>query len=90
MVPSGGRRAGACGDGPWRRPGLPLPITPVIVVGEPAAVESERDPGWQVHTGDRLGGEVLGGEDDQVRRAAAGVVHIGEDIAVVFGRAGHR
>jgi len=60
----------------------------MILVGEPAAVEAERDPGGQVNTGDRLGGEVLGGEDDQVRRAAVGVVDEGHDIAVVFGRAG--
>ena len=89
MVPSGGRRAVACGVS--LAPALSAAADhALIVVGEPAAVESERDPGWQVHTGDRLGGEVLGGEDDQVRRAAAGVVHEGEDIAVVFGRAGHR
>ena len=60
----------------------------MMLVGEPAAVESERDPGWQVHTRGGLCGEVLGGEDDQVRRAAVGVVHVGEDIAVVFGRGG--
>jgi hypothetical protein len=60
----------------------------MILVGEPAAVESERDPGWPVHTRDGLRGEIPGGEDDQVRRAEVGVVHVGEDIAVVFGRAG--
>ena len=60
----------------------------MIVVGEPAAVESERDPGGQVHTGDRLGGEVLGGEDDQVGGTAVGVVDEGHDVAVVFGGVG--
>jgi hypothetical protein len=56
----------------------------MTLVGEPAAVESERDPGWQVNAGDRRGGEVPGGEDDQGRRAAVGVVQVGEDMAVVF------
>src|ERR1019366_5984356 len=85
MVPGGGRRAVTCGGGPWHRPSLPLPTPPMIRVGEPAAVESERDPGWQVHTGDRLGGEVLGGEDDQVGGTAVGGVDEGHDVAVVFG-----
>jgi hypothetical protein len=58
-------------------------MTPMIVVGESAAVESARDPGWQVNAGGRLGGEVLGGEDGQVRRAAVGVVHGGEDSIMV-------
>ena len=36
------------------------------LVGDPAAVEAERDPGGQVDAGDGFGGEVLGGEEDQV------------------------
>ena len=35
-----------------------------LVVGDPAAVEAERDPGGQVYARDWLGGEILGGEDD--------------------------
>jgi hypothetical protein len=50
----------------------------VILAGESAAVEPERDPGWQAHTRDGPGGEVLGGKDDQVRRAAVRVVHVGK------------
>ena len=37
-----------------------------LLVGDPAAVEAERDPGGQVDAGDGFGGEVLGGEEDQV------------------------
>lgn len=53
-------------------------------------MESERYPGGQVHRGDRvaeelLGGEeVLGGEDHHVRSAKVGVVHKRQDVAVVF------
>jgi hypothetical protein len=60
----------------------------MIVVGEPAAAEAGRGSGREVNTGHRLGDEALGGEDDQVRRAAVGVVHVDTDMAVVFGRAG--
>jgi hypothetical protein len=55
-----------------------------LVVRDPAAVQAERDPGWQVDAGDGVGGEVLGGEDDQVGCAAVGVVDEGHDIAVVL------
>src|SRR5271166_6835929 len=51
-------------------------------------METERDPGGQVHARDGLGGEVLGGEDNQVGGAAAGVVDEGHDVAVVFGGTG--
>jgi hypothetical protein len=51
-------------------------------------VESERNPGWQVNAGDRFAAEVLRGQDDQIGRAAVGVVHEGEYVAVVFGRTG--
>ena len=51
-------------------------------------MEPERDPGGQVDPGDGFGGEVLGGEDDQVGGAAAGVVDVGHDVAVVLGGAG--
>ena len=37
-----------------------------LLVGDPAAVEAERDPGGQVDAGDGFGGEILGGEEDQV------------------------
>ena len=37
-----------------------------LAVGDPAAVETEGDAGGQVHPRDRLAGEVLRGEDDQV------------------------
>ena len=48
-------------------------------------MEAQRDPGRQVNTRDRLGGEVLGGEDDQVGCAAVGIVDEGHEVAVVFG-----
>ncbi len=50
-------------------------------------MEPQRDPGWQVDAGDWLCREVLRGEDDQVGGVALGVVHVGEDVAVVFGSA---
>jgi hypothetical protein len=62
----------------------------VILVGEPAAVESERDPGRQANTGDRLGGESWAASMTRSDAPRPGVVHEGEDIAVVFGRAAHR
>ena len=34
---------------------------PALLVGDPVAVESERDAGGQVNSGDRLGAEVLSG-----------------------------
>ncbi len=37
-----------------------------LLAGDPAAVQAGRDPGWQVDSGDRFAGEVLGGKDDQV------------------------
>jgi len=37
-----------------------------LLVGDPAAVEAEGDPGGQVDAGDGFGGEVLGGEEHQV------------------------
>ena len=51
-------------------------------------MEPEGDPGGQVDTGDRFGGEVLGGEEDQVRGAAAGVVDIRHDVALVLASTG--
>ena len=48
-------------------------------------MEAQRDAGRQVNTRDRLGGEVLGGEDDQVGCAAVGIVDEGHEVAVVFG-----
>ena len=36
-------------------------------------MEAEGDAGGQVDAGDRLAGEVLGGEDDQVGGAAVGL-----------------
>ena len=47
-------------------------------------MEPQRDPHGQVHSRDRLGREVLGGEDDQVGRAAIGVVDEGHHVAVVL------
>ena len=37
-------------------------------------MEAERDPDGQVDAGDGFGGEVLGGEEDQVGGAAVGIV----------------
>jgi len=59
-----------------------------LLVGDPAAIEAKLDPGGQVDTGDGFGGEVLGGEEDQVAGAAAGVVDVGHDVAVVLGGTG--
>src|SRR5580704_4523662 len=59
-----------------------------LLVGHPAAVEAERNPGGQVDAGDGFGGEVLGGEDDQIGGAAVGVVDEGHDVAVVLGGTG--
>jgi len=57
-------------------------------VGDPAAVEAERDPGRQVNAGHRLFAEILRGQDHQVGGATAGVVHEGHDVAVVLGGTG--
>ena len=59
-----------------------------LLVGDPAAVEAERDPGWQVDTGEWFGGEVLGGEDDEVGRTSFGVVDECHEVAVVLGGVG--
>ena len=59
-----------------------------LLIGDPAAVKAEGDPGGQVDAGDGFCGEVLGGEDDQVRGAAVGIVDVGHDVAVVLGGAG--
>ena len=58
------------------------------MVGDPVAVEAERDPGRQVHPRHRLAGEVLRGEQHQVRGAALGVVDERQHVAVVFPGAG--
>ena len=46
-------------------------------------MEAERDPRRQVHAGHRLAGEVLRGQDDQVRGAAVGVVRERQHVAVI-------
>ena len=51
-------------------------------------MEAERDPDGQVDAGDGFGGEVLGGEEDQVGGAAVGIVDEGHDVAVVLGGTG--
>ena len=57
-------------------------------VSDPAAVETERDPGRQVNAGHRLSAEILRGQDHQVGGAAVGVVHEGHDVAVILGSIG--
>ncbi len=47
----------------------------VLLVGDPVAVEAERDPGWQVDACDWLAGEVLGCEDHQVSGTAVLLHH---------------
>jgi DNA-binding CsgD family transcriptional regulator len=59
-------------------------VTPLLV-GDPVAVEAERNAGRQVDPGDRFAAEVLRGQDDQVGGAAVGVVDEGHDVAVVLG-----
>ena len=59
-----------------------------LLIGDPVAVEAERDPGRQVDARDWLAGEVLRGQDNQVGGAAVGVVHERHDVAVVFGGVG--
>ena len=57
-------------------------------VSDPAAVETERDPGRQVNAGHRLSAEILRGQDHQVGGAAVGVVHEGHDVAIILGSIG--
>ena len=70
----------------------PLPGIQTVLaglpVGDPAAVEAQRDPGWQVNARDWFGREVLGGEDDQVGCAAVGVVDEGHEVAIILGGIG--
>src|ERR1035441_5914988 len=58
------------------------------LVGNPAAVKAERDPGGEVDAGDWLAGEILCGEDDQVGGAAVRVMDECHDVAVVLGGVG--
>ena len=53
-------------------------------VGHPAPVESERHPLGERHRGHRRGAEVAGVEDHEVAAVAAGVVDVGQDVAVVL------
>src|SRR5262249_3452408 len=54
-------------------------------IGRPAAVESEGNTDWKPDRGDRLPGEVLGIEDDDVAEVALRVVDVGQDPAFVLG-----
>jgi len=56
-----------------------------LLVGDPAAVEAERDAGRQVNPGDWFAAEVLCREDHQVGGGAVGVVHEGHDVTIVLG-----
>src|SRR6202042_3570393 len=88
-APPGASSPGRAGPRPGG-PGLAAggPAAAGLPVGDPAAVEPERDPGGQVHPGDGVAGEVLGGQDDQVGGTAVGVVHEGHDVTVVLVGAG--
>lgn len=48
-------------------------------------MEAEGDPARQMDPGERLAGEVLSGEHDQVGSPALGIVDVGERVAVVLG-----
>jgi hypothetical protein len=75
----------SCAPSPaWRT--RPKGVCSPLLVGDPATVEAERNARGQVNARDRIGGEVLGSEDDQVGGAAVGIVHERHDVAVVLGR----
>src|SRR5262249_49074970 len=56
------------------------------LVGRPPPVEAERYANRQTNCRDRLPGEVLGIQDDDVAEVAFWVVYIGHDPAFVLGR----
>lgn len=58
---------------------------PNLSVCDPAAVETERYAGRQVHARNRLGSEVLGREDHQVRGTPVERVNKSHNVAVVLG-----
>jgi hypothetical protein len=75
--------SGLVGRGPAWRTRLTEDCIPLLV-SDPAAVEAERNAGRQVNARDRVGGEVLRSEDDQVGGAAVGTVHERHDVAIVL------
>src|SRR5437868_6656673 len=78
---NGGRSTcSASGGGPSTKG----PRKSELAVGDPAAMESERYPLGERHRGDGRGGEVTGVEDHEIAAVAAGVVDVGQHVAVVL------
>src|SRR5262245_16007098 len=70
---------------PANRPGRRAPASARSVgVGEPAAVEPEGNAPGQADRGHRRAREAAGLEDDEIAAVAPGIVHVGDDPALVL------